>query len=96
MSAVAQERYPFIPARLLLRADGTDYNSCSALAGLGGKTFITYAGQDVIIPAQHARNLAQCLGVPGAQLFPLPAATHMDWYEQLSPQQWDRMLGQTP
>lgn len=92
MSAVAQERYPFVPARLLLWADGTDYNSCTSLAGWGRRTFITYAGQDVIIPAHHAQHLAQCLGVPGGQLFALPAATHMDWYEQLTPRQWDRML----
>ena len=96
MSAVAQERYPFVPARLLLWADGTDYNSCSALAGLGAKTYITYAGQDDIIPAHHAQYLAHCLGVPGGQVFALPAATHLDWYEQLTSGQWDSMLGAAP
>lgn len=96
MSAVAQERYPFVPARLLLWADGTDYNSCTALAGLGAKTYITYAGQDDIIPAHHAQYLAHCLGVPGGQVFALPAATHLDWYEQLTSGQWDSMLGAAP
>ncbi len=96
MSAVAQERYPLIPTQALLWADGTDYNSCTALAGWGRKTFITYAGQDVIIPAHHAQHLAQCLDVPDPQIFPLPAATHLDWYEHLTPQQWDRMLGAAP
>jgi uncharacterized protein len=92
MGAVAQERYPFVPTSLLLRLDGTDYDSCAALAGMGAQVFMTYAGQDVIIPSHHARNLAACLGVPAAQIFPLPDATHLNWYEKLAPAQWDRML----
>ncbi len=96
MGAVAQERYPFVPARLLLQADGTDYNSCTSLAGWGDKTFITYAGRDTIIPAHHAQNLAQCLGVPGAKIFALPTATHLGWYDHLTPAQWDSMLTPAP
>lgn len=96
MSAVAQERYPFVPTRLLLAADGTDYNSCTALAGWGGKIYITYAGQDVIIPPRHARNLAQCLGVPATQIFALPEAGHLDWYGHLTTAQWDGMLAIAP
>lgn len=93
MGAVAQERYPFIPTSLLLRLDGTDYDSCAALAGMSAQVFITYAGHDVIIPPHHARNLAACLGVPPDQIFALPTATHLNWYEKLAPSQWDRMLG---
>jgi pimeloyl-ACP methyl ester carboxylesterase len=92
MSAVAQERYPFVRARLLLRADDTDYDSCAALAGLGPRVFIAYAGQDRVIPAHHAIALAHCLGVPPAQIFALPDATHNDWDRQLSPAQWNILL----
>ena len=93
MSAVAQERYPLVPTRLLLQADGTDYDSCAALAGLGVPVFITYAGRDDIIPPHHALHLAACLGLPPGQVFGLPGATHLNWYEHLASQQWDLMLG---
>lgn len=96
MGAVAQERYPFVPTRLLLAADGTDYDSCTALAGLTAPIFITYAALDDIIPAHHAQNLARCLAVPPAQLYNLPQATHLDWYKKLSPAQWDALLATAP
>jgi pimeloyl-ACP methyl ester carboxylesterase len=92
MGAVAQERYPFVPTRLLLWADGTDYDSCTALAGLGAPVYITYAGQDTIIPPQHAVHLAHCLGLPPARVVFLPAATHLDWHKHLTAWQWDALL----
>jgi pimeloyl-ACP methyl ester carboxylesterase len=92
MSAVAQERFPFVRTRLLLRADGTDYDSCAALAGLGAKTFIIYARQDLVILAHHAISLARCLNVPPGQVLALPGATHRDWYEALSAAQWNNLL----
>jgi pimeloyl-ACP methyl ester carboxylesterase len=92
MGAVAQWRYPFVPAKLLLRLDGTEYDSCAALSGIDAPVFITYAGQDNIIPAPHAQNLARCLDVSGSRLFALKTAGHLDWYKQLSPGQWDHML----
>ena len=96
MGAVAQERYVFVPTSLLLRLDGTDYDSCAALAGMGSRTFITYAGRDEIIPPHHAQHLASCLGVPDGQIFALPAATHIYWYKYLTPAQWDEMLTLPP
>jgi pimeloyl-ACP methyl ester carboxylesterase len=96
MSAVAQERYPFVPTRFLLWADGTDYDSCAALAGRGADIFITYAGQDDIIPAHHALHLAGCLGLKPAQIIALPTAMHLDWYEHLTATQWDSLLGSAP
>ena len=92
MSAVAAERYPFIPTRLLLWLDGTDYDSCAALAGMADEVFVIYAGQDNIIPAHHARHLAACLSLQPAHILGLPHATHLDWYQQLSPAQWDNLL----
>lgn len=92
MSAVAQERYPFVPTRLLLRLDGTDYDSCAALRGRGAQTFIVYAGRDEVIPPRHARALASCLHVPANQVLALPTATHTDWYEVMNAAQWDRVL----
>jgi pimeloyl-ACP methyl ester carboxylesterase len=96
MSAVAAQKFPLVPVRLLIRMDGTDYDSCAALADMGRKTFITYAGLDRIIPAPHARHLAQCLGIPPAQTFALPRATHLDWFDYLTPAQWDAMLTLPP
>ena len=96
MSAVAQERYPFVPTRLLLWADGTDYDSCAALAGLGAPIFITYARQDDIIPPHHALALANCLNLPAARILPLPGASHLDWYAYLTPAAWDALLAPAP
>jgi pimeloyl-ACP methyl ester carboxylesterase len=92
MGAVAQARFPIVPTRLLLRADGTEYDSCAALAGLKAPVFIVYAGQDHIIPPFHAVNLARCLDVPAARLIALPTATHLNWYETLTAGQWDELL----
>ncbi len=92
MSAVAAERYPFVPTVLLLALDGTDYDSCAALARLGAATFIIYAGQDQIIPPHHAQHLAACLNLPQAHILALPQAGHLDWSSQLSPAQWDYLL----
>lgn len=92
MGAVAQERYPFVPTQALLWLDGTEYDSCAALAGIGAPVFITYAMQDDIIPAHHAQHLADCLDVPADQKFALSDATHLDWYQKLSPADWNNML----
>jgi pimeloyl-ACP methyl ester carboxylesterase len=92
MSAVAQERFPFVRTKLLLRADGTDYDSCAALSGLGQRVFIAFAGQDHIIPPRHAINLARCLDVPPGQVFDLADATHLDWYRALEPEDWNILL----
>ena len=92
MSAVAQERYPYVPVRLLLDADGTDYDSCAALAKLSARVFIVYAGQDHTIPPHHAQALAACLSLPPAQVVALPKAGHDDWDTQLSAAQWNTLL----
>lgn len=92
MSAVAAERYPIIPTRFLLWAGGTDYDSCAALKPLENETFIIYAGQDNIIPAHHAVHLAACLGLQPAHVLALPEAGHLDWYNHLTPAQWDNLL----
>jgi len=96
MSAVAQERYPLVPTRLLLWADGTDYNSCAALRGISAPVFITYAGLDDIIPAHHALHLARCLNLARARVIGLTAATHLDWYKHITPAQWDGLLAVDP
>jgi len=94
MGAVAQERYPFVPTKLLLRLDGTEYDSCVTLQTTRAPVFITYARLDDIIPSHHALNLAHCLGLPPSRIFGLAAASHLDWYEHLTPDQWDLLLSQ--
>jgi alpha-beta hydrolase superfamily lysophospholipase len=96
MGAVAQARFPFVPTQLLLRADDTEYDSCAGLAALKAPVFIVYAGQDHIIPPFHAVNLARCLGVPAARSIALANATHLNWYENLTPAQWDQLLAPAP
>lgn len=92
MSAVAQERYPFVPVRLLLAADHTDYDSCAGLAPLAARVTIIYAGLDTTIPPHHAVALANCLNLPEIARFFLPQSTHTGWAKGLSPAQWDSLL----
>jgi len=96
MSAVAGERYPYIPVRLLLDADGTDYDSCAALNPLRDKVFIVYEAHDETIPAHHAQALAACLGLPPEHVFGLAQGGHGDWDKQLQPAQWDALLAAVP
>jgi alpha-beta hydrolase superfamily lysophospholipase len=91
-AAVAQDHYRWLPAALLIRLDGTNYDSCAALQGQGAHVFITYAGLDHVIPPRHARALAACLNVPPTQVVELPAAWHINWDTQLSSAQWDTLL----
>lgn len=95
MGAVAAERYPLIPVRLLLWAGGTDYDSCAALSPSPAKIFVTYAGRDTIIPTHHAAALAACLGLPAGQTLELPGAGHLDWDRHMTPAQWDNLLSVT-
>jgi hypothetical protein len=92
MSAVAADRYPYVPVRLLLDADGTDYDSCAALNPLRGKVFIVYETHDETIPAHHALALAACLGLAPDRVFGLAQGGHGDWDKQLQPPQWDALL----
>ena len=88
MSDVAAERYPYVPVHFLLWADGTDYNSCSALAGLQKRIFVVYAKQDTVIPAPQALALAKCLGVPDSHVLMLPKGQHAAWYKHMTAHDW--------
>ena len=89
LSDVAAEDLKFLPVQMLLNAD---YDSCKALAGLAAKTYITYAEQDWIIPAHHARSLIECLHTPPGHVIALPGIGHNHWARTLSLGQWDELL----
>jgi hypothetical protein len=61
LTDVAQEKFSFVPVKLLMR---DRWNNVDALRGFKGKVDIFGAASDNVIPVQHARRLAQ--QVPGA------------------------------
>lgn len=73
LASVAQEKFPLLPVRLLLR-DCWDNNA--ALYGYAGKLEIYGAIDDQIIPIGHAERLAR--SVPRAVFHAIPGG-HNDW-----------------
>lgn len=58
IASVAQERFPFIPAALLMR---DQWDNAQTLLHYPGRLDIWGAGSDETIPVSHARNLARLL-----------------------------------
>jgi pimeloyl-ACP methyl ester carboxylesterase len=71
--SVAKRHMKLLPVSLLLR---DKWNNVKALAGYKGPVEIFAAKNDTVIPAEHARNLAQ--SVPQARYIELPGG-HNDW-----------------
>jgi pimeloyl-ACP methyl ester carboxylesterase len=73
LANVASERFPFLPARLLLR---DRWNNVDSLRHYGGPVEIFGAVDDVVIPIEHARALAK--QIPTARFTAIPGG-HNDW-----------------
>lgn len=73
LARVAQRHFPFLPAGLLLR---DRWDNIAALKGYQGAVEIFAARDDTIIPAAHARALAETL--PHARVHEIPEG-HNDW-----------------
>jgi uncharacterized protein len=76
LASVAQHHFPFLPARLLLF---DRWDNVAALKGFRGMLEIFAAGDDRIIPASHAKTLAQ--SHPGSDFLLIPGG-HNDWSVQ--------------
>jgi uncharacterized protein len=75
LAGVAAEKFPFFPAKLLLR---DRWNNAESLRGYRGAVDIFAAEDDEIIPIGHARALAQ--EVPQARLIEFSGG-HNGWAE---------------
>jgi hypothetical protein len=73
LANVASERFPFLPARLLLR---DRWDNVESLRQYGGPVEIFGAVDDGVIPIKHARALAK--QIPNARFIAIPGG-HNDW-----------------
>jgi uncharacterized protein len=76
LTAVAQEKFLFLPIALMLF---DRWDNIEALAGYPGRVDIYGATGDSVIPIQHAQNLAAA--VKGSHFHPIPGG-HNEWSER--------------
>jgi len=75
MLAVAQEHYPWVPARLLRYP----LHSAEALARVKTPILLAHGGRDTLIPPRHSQALKAV--APQAELLVVPEAGHGDIHE---------------
>ena len=75
LGAVAQEAFPFVPARLVLR---DRYDSVAGLSAYGGPVAVLVAERDEVIPSARGLALYEALRGP-KRLWTFPGAGHNSW-----------------
>ncbi len=89
LAAVAQEKFPFLPVRLLL----TDsYDSVGNLSAFSGRVAVVGAERDEIIPVHHATALFNSLSNPEKRMWIIQSAGHNDWLSFVGPQWWRAVM----
>ena len=87
LADVAAEKYPVFPVRWMLH---DAFDSVAALSRYDGPLVIVGAQQDTLIPVAHARRFAR--EHDHARLMLLPTAGHDDWFEAVTPKNWQQIL----
>jgi hypothetical protein len=87
LTAVAQEAYPFLPARWIL---GSLYDSAAIARGLGLPLQMIVADRDEVISAERSRRLYDAWGGPKRELT-IAGAGHNDIH--LHPAYWEAIQG---
>jgi hypothetical protein len=87
LTAVAQEAYPFLPARWIL---GSFYDSAAIARGLGLPLQMIVADRDAVISAERSRRLYDAWGGPKRELT-IAGAGHNDIH--LHPAYWEAIQG---
>ncbi len=89
LAAIAQEKFPWLPVRLLL----TDsYDTIGNLQSFSGKVAVVAAEQDEIIPAHHARALYDALPGPMKHLWTIAGAGHNNWVAVVNAAWWKDVM----
>lgn len=81
---LAQELYPFLPMRWILR---DRYDSAANLREFRGPVAVVVAGQDEVIPPRHGLRLYEALAEP-KRLWIVEGAGHNDWMERSDSGVW--------
>jgi pimeloyl-ACP methyl ester carboxylesterase len=87
MTAVAEEAFPFLPARWIL---GTLYDSAKIAPGLSLPLQMIVADRDEVISAERSKRLYQAWGGPKRKVA-VPGAGHNDIH--LHPAYWEAVSG---
>lgn len=90
LSPIVAQNYPWLPTQWLLEQD---YDACQALRAKPEKVRMLYTQLDEVVSVSHAKDLASCLGLSGAQVRELPRAGHQDWAVRMDTEQMNWLLG---
>jgi hypothetical protein len=72
---LAQSKFPFLPARFIVR---DRYDNIHHLKGFEGKIAVVMAGRDELIPNRHTRRLYNAIEAD-KRLWVFPDSGHNDW-----------------
>ena len=89
LTSVAQEKFPFLPIRLLL----TDkYDNIGNLKSFKGRICVVGAERDEIIPLIHAHNLYSSLSSVAKRMWIIEKAGHNDWFMYINISWWKEIM----
>ncbi len=89
LAAVAQEKFPFFPVRLLL----TDsYDTIKNVKSFAGTIAVVGAERDEIIPLHHATTLYNSLPSAMKRMWIINGAGHNDWFALTTLQWWKDVM----
>jgi pimeloyl-ACP methyl ester carboxylesterase len=88
LARLAQAKYPFLPARLLVKSK---YDNRANLAAFGGPKMVLYAEGDEVVPPKHSRRLFESLGEP-KKLIVFEGRGHNTWPASPEEGWWREMV----
>jgi pimeloyl-ACP methyl ester carboxylesterase len=85
---MAQQRYPMLPTRWLVK---DQYNNINNLRHFEHPIGILMAGQDSVIPNSHTKNFIQKLD-SNHHVWTFPDVGHTDWISAVNTQWWQQAM----
>ncbi len=89
LPALAQSKFPFLPARFILR---DRYDNIRHLKGFKNRIAVIMAGRDEIIPNRHTRRLYDAIEAE-KRLWVFPDSGHNDWPASPGLGWWEEVMG---
>jgi pimeloyl-ACP methyl ester carboxylesterase len=85
---LAQSKFPFLPARWIVR---DRYDNIHSLKGFGGKVAVITAGRDEIIPNRHTKRFYDAIE-GDKRLWVFPDSGHNDWPASPGLEWWQEVM----
>ena len=89
LASVAQSKFPFLPVRFFLK---DKYDNLNNLTSFNGRIAVVGAGQDEVIPIDHAKTLYHSLPGTGKRMWIIQGAGHNDWPLSTNPLWWKEIM----